>query len=177
MARKVEFRLIDDLDGSRADETVTFGLDGSTFEIDLSAKHAKELRASLDRYLLNARRVRHTRTPAAGHRGQPVAGGAARTRPDGLQSQAIRQWAQRKGLGVSTRGRIPQSVIDRYQAEAGRAQPAAETKTPAASTRSTTKAAAGPAKKSTARAAAGRSGSRATTTTRGARSGTRRGKA
>ena len=47
MSRKVIVYLIDDFDGKAADETVLFGLDGVTYEIDLSAKNAKKLRANL----------------------------------------------------------------------------------------------------------------------------------
>jgi Lsr2 len=116
MARTVEVRLVDDLDGGRADESVMFGLDGTTYQIDLSSRHAKELRTTLDRFLQVARRVRHTRQPAARSRARST--GGART--DGLQNQAIREWAQRKGLAIAARGRIPSSIIERYEAEAGK---------------------------------------------------------
>ena len=49
-------KLIDDLDGGDAAETVTFGLDGTTYEIDLSKKHAAAFRTSLARYVNSARR-------------------------------------------------------------------------------------------------------------------------
>lgn len=116
MARKVEVRLTDDLDDSPADETVSFGLDGINYEIDLSVKHAKELRAALDKFVQGARRA--GRGPAKAARSRARSGGA---RPDGLQNQAIRAWAQRKGLAVADRGRIPQSIVEQYQSEAGKA--------------------------------------------------------
>src|SRR5437867_399314 len=57
MARKVEVKLLDDTDGSQADETVAFGVDGSNYEIDLSHKNAERLRSDLEKFLHAARRV------------------------------------------------------------------------------------------------------------------------
>ena len=57
MAQKVQVQLIDDLDGSEADGAVRFGLDGTEYEIDLSAGHAQELRGALARYVGAARRA------------------------------------------------------------------------------------------------------------------------
>ena len=57
MAQKVQVQLIDDLDGSDADGTVRFGLDGTEYQIDLSAGHARELRGALARYVGAARRA------------------------------------------------------------------------------------------------------------------------
>ena len=56
VAREVIEKLIDDLDGGDAAETVTFGLDGATYEIDLSKKNAAAFRKSLARYVGAARR-------------------------------------------------------------------------------------------------------------------------
>ncbi|OLB75427.1 MAG: nucleoid-associated protein Lsr2 [Actinobacteria bacterium 13_2_20CM_2_71_6] len=115
MARKVQVDLLDDIDGSQADETLKFGLDGVSYEIDLSARHAERLRASLAKFVLSSRRV---------GRGQLVA--AARTRGAGpakvdrAQNQAIRDWAKSKGIEISGRGRIPAGVVEQYQKQAGR---------------------------------------------------------
>ena len=116
MARKVEVRLIDDLDNTVADESITFGLDGTDYEIDLSAKHAKELRGALEKYISVATRVGRGRGGSTGTRGP------RRSRADREQNQAIREWAQRKGLDVAPRGRISQAVLEQYQAEASRGQ-------------------------------------------------------
>ena len=56
MAQRTQVLLIDDLDGSSADETVAFGLDGSAYEIDLSAKNANQLRKSLASYVSSGRK-------------------------------------------------------------------------------------------------------------------------
>ena len=57
MAQKVQVLLVDDIDGGTADETVTFGLDGVTYEIDLTAGHATELRDALAQWVGHARKV------------------------------------------------------------------------------------------------------------------------
>jgi hypothetical protein len=117
MARKVEVKLLDDTDGSQADETVTFGVDGSNYEIDLSHKNAERLRSDLEKFLHAARRVgRGGITPSRRVR---VAGGAP-AKADRAQNQAIRDWAKRKGIQLSERGRIPRNVIEQYESEAGR---------------------------------------------------------
>jgi hypothetical protein len=115
MARKVHVDLVDDIDGSKADETLKFGLDGSSYEIDVNAKHAEKLRASLARYILKARRLGrgHVVSPGRVRGGTPA-------RSDRMQNQAIRDWAKSKGIALSDRGRIPGSIVEQYQAEAGR---------------------------------------------------------
>ncbi len=55
MAQKIQTLFIDDLDGSAAEGTVRFGLDGTEYEIDLNAGHAQELRDALARYVGAAR--------------------------------------------------------------------------------------------------------------------------
>ena len=59
MAQRVHVVLVDDIDGSDAGETVTFGLDGSTYEIDLNEKNAAALREALSPYVGHARRSGH----------------------------------------------------------------------------------------------------------------------
>src|SRR5215475_3411912 len=111
MARK----LVVDIDGGKADETLKFGLDGMLYEIDLSAKHADKLRSALAQYVTHARKI---------GRGQVMPSGrgriAAPARTDREQNQAIRDWAKAKGLDVSDRGRIPANVVEQYYKEAGR---------------------------------------------------------
>ncbi len=116
MARKVQVHLLDDIDGSQADETLKFGLDGTNYEIDLSAKHADKLRTSLEEYIRSARRVGRglvMSTARTARRGRPA-------KADRVQNQAIREWAKRKGIGLSDRGRIPRNIVEQYEAEAGR---------------------------------------------------------
>lgn len=113
MAQQVTVTLVDDLDGSEAEETVEFGLDGAFYEIDLSEDNAERLRDSLGEYVEHARR-------AGGRKraGRP-AGRAPRTASaDREQNQAIREWARKQGMNVSERGRIPKEVTDSYNARA-----------------------------------------------------------
>lgn len=54
MAERIQVELVDDIDGSPAQQTVTFALDGVTYEIDLSEQHARRLRTLLARYIERA---------------------------------------------------------------------------------------------------------------------------
>lgn len=105
MAQKVNIILVDDLDGGSADENVRFGLDGVSYEIDLSTANAAELRSSLERFVAAARKTsggRATRTKAA------VTG-------RGNDSAQIRQWARDNGYTVNSRGRIQAEIQEAYQ--------------------------------------------------------------
>lgn len=109
MAQKVTVSLTDDLDGGAADETVIFGLDGRTFEIDLSAKNAAALRKALDKFVAAGRTSGAAR---AGRRGRSV-GRAAKSSP-AVDPKAVRAWATDNGIEISARGRIPSTVIEKY---------------------------------------------------------------
>lgn len=113
MAQKVTVSLIDDLDGDKADETVEFGLDGKNYEIDLSSGNAGKLRDALADYVAAARR------PGGRRRSGSGAAAAAARRPavDREQNQAIRDWARKRGMKVSDRGRIPADVLEAYHQE------------------------------------------------------------
>ncbi len=108
MARKVTqlIELTDDLDGGKADQTVSFALNGSNYEIDLSKKNASALNKALKPYLEGARKVRATRTRTAA-----TSSGRGKSRSD---LGDIRAWAKSNGYDVSDRGRIPASVTDAY---------------------------------------------------------------
>jgi hypothetical protein len=116
MARKVQVILSDDLDEDvPADETVSFSLDGTNYEIDLSDKNAKELRDAFSRYVQAARKVsRGGGSRASGGGRSRATGGGGRM--DREQAGAIRDWARKNGHNVSDRGRIPASVVDAYEA-------------------------------------------------------------
>jgi Lsr2 len=108
MAKKVQVTLVDDLDQSAAAETVSFGLDGTSYEIDLSKGNARKLRDLLAPYTGGARRVSRTRSGGRGGRGV--------ARADREQTQAIREWARKNGYSVSDRGRVPGTVLEAYNA-------------------------------------------------------------
>ncbi|WP_225755115.1 Lsr2 family protein [Actinotalea sp. Marseille-Q4924] len=104
MAQKNVVMLIDDLDGGDADETVSFSLDGVSYEIDLNAENAAKLRDAFASWVGHGRRV-GGRTRSAGRRPARSSGGAG-----GGNSTEIREWARSNGYTVSDRGRIPAEV-------------------------------------------------------------------
>ncbi|GAA3373913.1 Lsr2 family protein [Streptomyces sannanensis] len=106
MAQKVQVLLVDDLDGSEADETVTFALDGKTYEIDLTAANADKLRASLADYVKAARRAGGR---AAGGRGK------VRVATPSKDTAEIRKWAKENGYNVNDRGRVPAEIREAYE--------------------------------------------------------------
>jgi hypothetical protein len=109
MAKETLTRLVDDLDGGVAHETVRFGLDGHQYEIDLSTKNAKKLRSDLAAYVEHATRI-SARAQLATRRGGSRTGRAAH--PD--HNRAIREWAAAKGYDISQRGRIKQEIVDEF---------------------------------------------------------------
>jgi hypothetical protein len=111
MAQKVTVTMVDDLDGSAAEETVEFGLDGAAYTIDLSGGNAGRLREALDAYIDHARRSGGRKRAA----GRVIPGGTPRAASaDREQNQAIRDWARKQGMKVSDRGRIPADVLEAY---------------------------------------------------------------
>lgn len=112
MAQIREVRLIDDLDGAPADETIEFGIDGRSYEIDLSGKNAGKLRDVFAAYVGAARRISATRRRSTG-----PAGPARRPAIDREQNQAIREWARKRSMKVSERGRIPAEILEAYHRE------------------------------------------------------------
>lgn len=117
MAKRVIHELIDDIDGKAADESITFGLDGVQYQIDLSKKNAQRLREAIAPFVTAGNKL--GRGVVAG-RSAAASQGRGSSRGDRDQNRAIREWAQSKGLDVSDRGRIKQEIVDRYHSEAGR---------------------------------------------------------
>jgi len=125
MASTTVVHLIDDIDGSDAARTVEFGVDGVSYTIDLSTAHMKELEDALAVYVARARRVvGHGRVsrvvPTRTSRGSAAA--SARAAKD--RNTQIREWASATGQQLADRGRIPQSVVEEY--EAAQSQPAVQ---------------------------------------------------
>jgi nucleoid-associated protein Lsr2 len=121
VAKHVNVMLVDDLDGSAAQETVSFGLDGRQYDVDLSAANAAQLRDALAAFVAVARR-------GSGRvRQRPVGVNAARPVVDRERTAAVREWARAHGHEVSDRGRISKSVMEAYDnrdAAAAEAAPA-----------------------------------------------------
>ena len=111
MAQRVNVILVDDIDGDDAAETVTFGLDGVDYEIDLNEKNAEALRDALGPFIDAGRRVAG-RKSSRGRRGQRVAAGGS----TGPSASEIRQWARENGWDVPERGRVSAEVREAFAA-------------------------------------------------------------
>jgi hypothetical protein len=112
VAQKIPTLCIDDLDGTQAEGTVGFGLDGTGDEIDLNAGHARALRQALARYVHAARRAGGgTRRPARSRRG---------ARASGLNTAEVREWAKAQGIDVKDRGRVPAELVIKFKAATGK---------------------------------------------------------
>lgn len=105
MSTRTTILLEDDLEGGPAQETLRFSLGGAEYEIDLNASNAAEFRRQLEPFASRARKA------GDGRRAR-----AARTSSGRQRSGAIRAWAKAQGITISDRGRIPASVIERYEA-------------------------------------------------------------
>jgi hypothetical protein len=95
--------MTDDVDGKPAAETITFGVDGREFEIDLSEKNAIKLRKAIGPWIASARRT-------GGRRGRPTT-----VVSTGVDTAEVRAWATANGIEVSTRGRLSAEVLELYR--------------------------------------------------------------
>jgi hypothetical protein len=107
VAQKIQALFIDDLDGSEADGTVRFGLDGADYEIDLNAGHAQALREAPARYVQAARRAGDSsRRPLRAGRKAPA---------DGLNTTEVREWAKAQDIEVKDRGQVPAELAAKFK--------------------------------------------------------------
>ena len=105
MAQRVHVQLLDGITGEEAAETIAFGLDGVSYEIDLSADNAHQLRDELSIYLEKGRKVRGR------------AGSQQRSKISSRdETHRIREWAAKNGYSPSSRGRISKVIVEAYQA-------------------------------------------------------------
>jgi hypothetical protein len=109
MAKKTEVvvTMTDDLDGGKADSSVTFAFEGVSYEIDLGKRNLAAMQKALAPYVSAARKV-----PAA--RRSSSRSAPARSSKEDLA--AIREWAKANGHQVSDRGRIAGDVQEAYRA-------------------------------------------------------------
>ena len=106
MAQKVQIVLTDDLDGGSAEETVSFALDGVSYEIDLNKKNAGKLRDALATYVAHGRKVSGRSSGARrGRRAAKV-----------TDTATVRAWARESGYEVNDRGRVPAEIVAAYEA-------------------------------------------------------------
>jgi Lsr2 len=120
MAQKVQVILVDDVDGGEAKETVSFALDGVSYEIDVSEANAAKLRDALAPWVGHARRVggRAGGSGSGGTRARSGggSGGSGRSRGNSKHDLSdVRSWARENGFQVSDRGRVSSEVISAYE--------------------------------------------------------------
>lgn len=104
MATKVIRVLIDDIDGTSADETVSFRIDGENYDIDLSAENAAGLREALTPYIASGRKKARRTKPERTQ--QPIRRASA---------SSVRKWAQQNGYTANSRGKIPAEIMDAHE--------------------------------------------------------------
>ncbi len=105
MAQKVNIVLVDDIDESDAEETISFGLDGKEYAIDLNVKNARALRDAMAVYVAHAR-------PVSNRSGRRTAAKSS----GGASPAEIRAWARDNGFDVPARGRVSAEVREAYAA-------------------------------------------------------------
>jgi nucleoid-associated protein Lsr2 len=103
VAQRTQILYVDDIDGSAAEGTVRFGIDGADYEIDLNKKHADQFAKAIRPYIDAARKVPSSRRPARG------------PRPARHNQSDVRAWARAQGLKISDRGRIPADMLAKYE--------------------------------------------------------------
>ena len=96
--RRVVIDLLDDIDGSANAQTITFGIDGRVYEIELAPKNETRLRKALAPFIESAREKRSRRRRTK--HGDPA---------------EVRAWAAENGVEVNTHGRVPQAVTEQYE--------------------------------------------------------------
>jgi Lsr2. len=126
MAQRIVHQLVDDIDGTVLEigtgETVTFSLDGKTYEIDLTEANAAKMREAFAPYIKAGRTVSVDKPRRGGNRSKKSPaqatrdGGTKRKRTRNPETDAIRTWAKDNGYEVNDRGRVPQAIVDAYNA-------------------------------------------------------------
>ena len=120
MAQRTLVLLEDDIDGGEAVETVLFGLDGTTYEIDLNENNAAQLRDAVAPFVGAARRAgRPSAAPTRPARASTRAPGTTTRTPGEVDPKVIRTWAEANGMRVSARGRISAAVVEQYRTATG----------------------------------------------------------
>ena len=113
VAQKIQTLFIDDIDGSAAEGTVRFALDGTDYEIDLNTAHAAALRKAMAKYVEAARRS------SSGSVARRPARSGRRASASGLNTTEVREWAKAQGIEVKDRGRVPAELVVRFRAATG----------------------------------------------------------
>ncbi|MFE4829895.1 Lsr2 family protein [Streptomyces sp. NPDC056672] len=121
MAQIEQILLIDDLDGTRAAETVSFALGQVQYEIDLNPRNAAQMRSKLRPFIAAGRPATCTTPRMQGQRGKSAPGTSprrsGRASAGHKYNQAVRKWANENGIAVPDRGPIPEKVYAAYERE------------------------------------------------------------
>ncbi len=104
MAQKVIREFVDDIDGSPAERTFSFAVDGVSYEIDLSTQNITEFKSAIGGFIESARKIKGS----SQRRTRSTGTGGAQQSPE--QTRAMREWARQHGHNISNRGRIPTSI-------------------------------------------------------------------
>jgi hypothetical protein len=110
MAQKIQVLFTDDIDGGEAEGTVRFAIDGTDYEIDLSAQHNEELRGIFNNYIAHARKAGGTPRRSTGRNAR---------KPSAIDTVAARAWARENGYDIKERGRVPAEVVTKYREATG----------------------------------------------------------
>lgn len=111
MVQRTYIQLIDDIDGSEGEETHTFSVDGTIYEIDLSPQNGKRFREAFSPFLDKARRVRD---------GGPRRNLAPTAAERGVDPKVVRAWAIKNGYEISSRGRVSGDIVAVFKEAGGR---------------------------------------------------------
>ncbi len=111
MAKETTTRLVDDIDGSDADTTISYTWQGQAYEIDLNDKNVEEFQEALSPYLSASRKVgKGSSSGSTGRRSTPAKASGE------IDPKAVRKWAAENNVEVSPRGRINAKVLEQYRA-------------------------------------------------------------
>jgi|SRR5947209_16276668 len=110
MAQKIITEFIDDIDGSEAERTFNFAVDGTTYEIDLSTTNIKEFHEAIAGFVESARKVK---TTGSGRQTRATSSGVKAGK---AQLRAIREWGRNNGFSVNDRGRISAQLQQAFDA-------------------------------------------------------------
>jgi hypothetical protein len=111
MAKTTITSVTDDIDGTPDAQTVTFGLQGIAYSIDLAQKNLDKLTKALTPFIDNATRQRGAALPVAERKGRA---NAKAERP--YEISDLREWAGKNKIKLPQRGRIPAAVVAQYLA-------------------------------------------------------------
>ena len=128
---------VDDLDSkSEAAESITYGLDGDFYEVDLSTGNAEKLRAALAPFIKVSRPIQprdalKRAAAVTNGNGNGTANGQAQLPMPEFDPATVRAWLQNNGQDVSDKGRIPENLVRLWHA-ATTTPPAQQPAAPAA---------------------------------------------